>query len=78
MPPSQMFVIEQILQNSIKTILVERLEKIRAEDHKQAEEMQRAVIASNEELHRAELAELTALVQALSQSYFGKSAPTES
>ena len=70
--------IEQILKNSIQTILVERLEKIRAEDHKQAEEIQRAVIASNEELHRAELAELTALVQALSQSYFGKSAPTES
>jgi len=67
--------IEQILQNSIQTILVERLEKIRVEDHKQAEEIQRAAIASNEELHRAELAELTALVQALSQSYFGKSPP---
>jgi len=65
--------IEQILQNSIQNILVDRLEKLRAEDHKQAEELQRAVIASNEELHRAELAELTALVQALYQSYFGKS-----
>ena len=64
--------IEQILQNSIQNILLDRLEKIRAEDHKQAEELRRAVIASNEELHRAELAELTTLVQALYQSYFGK------
>ena len=39
--------------------------------------MQRAVIASNEEIHQAELAELTALVQALSQSYFGKSPDTD-
>jgi hypothetical protein len=64
--------IEQILQNSIQNILEERFEKIRADDHKQAEELQKAVIASNEELHRAELAEMKALVQALHQSYFGK------
>jgi hypothetical protein len=70
--------IQQILQNSIQNILLDRLEKIRAEDHKQAEEMQRALIASNEELQRAKLAELTALVQALYQSYFGKSPNTES
>jgi hypothetical protein len=37
-----------------------------------------ALIASNEGLHRAELAELTTLVQALHQSYFGKSSHTES
>ena len=69
--------IEQILQNSIQNILLDRLEKIRVEDHKQAEELQRAVIASNEELHRAELAELTSLVQALHQSYFGKPSDRE-
>ncbi len=70
--------IEQILQNSIQNILLDRLETLRAEDHKQAEEMQRAVIASNEELHRAELAELTALVQALYQNYVGKPPDAES
>jgi len=70
--------IEQILHNSIQNILLDRLEKLRAEDRKQAEELQRAVIASNEELHRAEMAELTALVQALHQSYFGKAPDAES
>ena len=48
------------------------------EDPTQAEEMQCAVIASNEELHEAELADLTGLVQALHQSYFGKFGDTES
>ena len=70
--------IQQILQNSIQSILLDRLEKIRAEDHKQAEEMQRALITHNEDLHRAELAELTTFVQALYQSYFGKLPNTES
>ena len=80
--------IQQILQNSIENILGGRLEKIRVEDHKQLEEMQKAVIASNEALRaelaekamiasneslRAELAELRELVQALYQSHLGKS-----
>ena len=80
--------IQQILQNSIENILGGRLEKIRVEDHKQLEEMQKAVIASNEALRaelaekaliasnealRAELAELRELVQSLYQSHFGKS-----
>ena len=80
-------IIEQILQNSIENILGERLEKIRIEDHKQLDEMQRAVIASNETLRaelaqkailasneslRAELAELRALVQALHHNQLGK------
>ncbi len=77
--------IEQILQNSIENILGGRLEKIRLEDHKKLEEMQKAVIASNETLRRElaekarlasnesllrELAELRALVQALHQNRF--------
>jgi hypothetical protein len=80
--------IEQILQNSLENILGGRLEKIRIEDHKQLDEMQKAVIASNEALRaelaekaliasneslRVELAELRELVQALHQSHFGKS-----
>jgi len=80
-------IIQQILQNSIENILGGRLEKIRVEDHKQLDEMQKAVIASNEALRaelaekamiasneslRAELAELRELVQALYQSHFGK------
>jgi hypothetical protein len=83
--------IEQILQNSIENILGGRLEKIRVEDHKQLEEMQKAVIASNEALRaelaekaliasneslRAELAELRELVQAMYQSHFGASTPS--
>jgi len=79
--------IEQILQNSVENILGGRLEKIRVEDHKQLEEMQKAVIASNEALRaelaekamiasneslRVELTELRELVQALYQSHFGK------
>jgi len=78
--------IQQILQNSIENILGGRLEKIRLEDHKQLDEMQKAVIASNEALRtelaekamiarneslRAELAEWRALVEALHQSHFG-------
>ncbi|MEO8392352.1 MAG: hypothetical protein ABI700_05100 [Chloroflexota bacterium] len=70
--------IQQILQNSIQNILLHRLEKIRAEDQKRAEEMQRAVIVRNKELHQGELAQLTALVQTLSQSYFGKSPNSQS
>jgi hypothetical protein len=81
-------IIQQILQNSIENILGARLEKIRIEDHKQLEEMQRAVIASNESLRmelaekalivsnesmRNELAELAKLVHALHQSQFGPS-----
>ncbi len=83
--------IEQILQNSIENILGGRLEKIRLEDHKKLEEMQKAVVASNESLRRElaekarlasnetlrqELAELRELVQALHQSRFGN--PKES
>ncbi len=79
--------IQQILQNSIENILGGRLEKIRLEDHKQLEDMQQAVIASNAALRaelaqkaliasnesmRAELAELRALVQALYQTQVGK------
>ncbi|MHB8627382.1 MAG: hypothetical protein ACYDEO_14390 [Aggregatilineales bacterium] len=78
--------IEQILQNSIENILGGRLEKIRIEDHKKLEELQKAVIASNETLRlelaekarlasnetlRLELVELRELVQALHQSHFG-------
>lgn len=80
--------IEQILQNSIENILGARLEKIRIEDHNQLDEMQKAVLASNESLRmelaekaliasnesmRAELAELRELVQALHQNHFGAS-----
>jgi hypothetical protein len=80
--------IQQILQNSIENILGGRLEKIRVEDHKKLEEMQKAVIASNEALRaelaekaliasneslRAELAALSELVQALYQSHLGES-----
>src|SRR5204863_5373120 len=80
--------IEQILQNSIENILGARLEKIRIEDHKQLDDMQKAVIASNELLRmelaekaliasnesmRAELAELAMLVHALHQGQFGTS-----
>jgi len=79
--------IQQILQNSIENILGGRLEKIRVEDHKQLDEMQKAVIASNEALRaelaekamiasneslRAELAALSELVQALYESHLGK------
>lgn len=82
--------IQQILQNSIENILGERLEKIRIEDHKQLDEMRRAVVASNEALRtelaqkailasneslRAELAELRDLVQAMHHNQFGSSAP---
>jgi hypothetical protein len=81
--------IQQILQNSIENILGERLERIRIEDHKQLEEMQKAVIASNESLRtelaekaliasneslRSELAELRKLVEALHTGRFGESA----
>jgi flagellar biosynthesis GTPase FlhF len=84
--------IEQILQNSIENILGGRLEKIRLEDHKKLEDMQKAVIASNETLRLElaekarlasnesllrELAELRELVQALHQSRFGKPEDSE-
>jgi membrane-associated HD superfamily phosphohydrolase len=80
--------IEQLLQLKIDGILGQRLEKIRIEDRQRLEEMEKAVIASNESLRaelaekallasneslRAELAALTLLVQALYQSQFGKS-----
>ena len=81
--------IEQILQNSVDNILGIRLEKIRVEDSKRLDDMQKAVLASNE-LLRAELAEkaqmasnealrqeleaLRTLVQALYQSQLGKPA----
>jgi hypothetical protein len=83
--------IEQILQNSIENILGGRLEKIRVEDHKRLEDMQNAVLASNEALRtelaekaliasnealRMELAELRELVQALYKSQYGKSTPS--
>ena len=78
--------IEQILQNSIENILGGRLEKIRVEDHKKLEDLQKAVIASNETLRlelaekarlagneslHLELVELRELVQALHQRQFG-------
>lgn len=78
--------IEQILQTSVQNILVERLEKVRVEDHKKLEEMQQVVIASNEALRkelaeksliasneslRAELAALAALVHKLDDKHFG-------
>ena len=81
--------IEQILKNSIENILGGRLEKIRVEDHKQLDDMQKAVISSNESLRkeladkeliasnlslRTELSELRELVQALHHSHFGKAA----
>jgi hypothetical protein len=77
--------IEQILQHSLENILGERLEKIRLEDHKQLDEMQKAVIASNEALRaelaqkallasnesmRLELAELRTLIEALYKRNF--------
>ncbi len=80
--------IEQLLQLKIDGMLGQRLEKIRIEDRQRLEEMEKAVIASNESLRaelaekallasneslRAELAALTLLVQALYQSQFGKS-----
>ena len=80
--------IEQLLQLKIDGLLGQRLEKIRLEDRQRLEAMERAVIASNESLRaelaekallasneslRAELAALTVFVQALYESYFGKS-----
>lgn len=80
--------IEQILQNSIENILGRQLEKIQNEDHKRLEDVQKAVIASNEALRtelaekaqiasnealRKELVELRELVQALYQRQIGKS-----
>src|SRR5579859_21995 len=85
--------IEQILQNSIENILGGRLEKIRIEDHKKLDDMQKAVIASNETLRlelaekarlasnetlRLELVELRELVQALHQRQFGDAVSTNS
>jgi flagellar biosynthesis GTPase FlhF len=85
--------IEQILQNSIENILGARLEKIRLEDHKQLDAMQKAVIASNESLRtelaekaliasneslRAELAELSKLVQAIYKNQYRPSSPSSS
>lgn len=80
--------IEQILHNSIENILGVQLERIRIEDYKQLDEIQKAVVTSNEALRaelaekaliasnesvRGELAELKELVQALHQNHFGKS-----
>jgi hypothetical protein len=85
--------IEQLLQLKIDGLLGQRLEKIRVEDRQRLEEMEKAVIASNESLRaelaekallasneslRAELAELKALVQALYQNHFGKAATSDS
>jgi hypothetical protein len=85
--------IEQILKNSIENILGGQLEKIRVEDHRRLDDMQKAVIASNEVLRAElaekaaiasnealgkELAELRELVQALYQSQFGKPTDTGS
>lgn len=85
--------IEQILQNSIENILGGRLEKIRIEDHKRLEDVQRAVLTSNELLRTElaekaqiasnealgnELSELRQLVQALYQRQVGKSTDADS
>jgi hypothetical protein len=85
--------IEQILQNSIENILGSRLEKIRLEDHKRLEDVQKAVIASNESLRtelaekaqiasndalRKELVELREMVQALYQRQIGISTDSSS
>ena len=82
--------IEQILKNSVENILGERLEKIRLEDHKRLDDMQKAVIASNEALRMElvekaqiasndalakELAELRDMVRLLYHSQLGK--PTD-
>ena len=83
--------IEQILQNSVENILGGKLEKIQLEEQKQLEEIQKAVISSNELLRaelaektliasndslRAEVAEVRKLVQELHRNQFGK--PTAS
>ena len=85
--------IQQILQNSIENILGGRLEKIRLEDHKQLDEMQKAVIASNEALRaelaekamiasiealRSEVGELRGLVKSLHQNQSGNSTAADS
>jgi hypothetical protein len=64
--------IQQVLQNSMKNILEVQLEKIRIEDHKQIEDLQKALIAealiaSNQLLH-TELADLKASMKALNQN----------
>jgi hypothetical protein len=56
---------------NIEEILVQRLEKIQAEDHRHVEEMHKAVLASTE-AHHKELADLTELVQALHSGDLGK------
>jgi hypothetical protein len=85
--------IEQILKNSIENILGGQLEKIRVEDHRRLDDMQKAVIASNEVLRSElaekaaiasnealgkELAELKELVQQLYQSQFGNPSSPDS
>ena len=57
--------------SNIEEILVQRLEKIQAEDHRHVEEMHKAVLASTESHHK-ELADLTELVQALHSGNLGK------
>ncbi len=68
--------IQQVLENSMKNILEVQLEKIRIEDHKQLEDLQKALIAealiASNQLLSTELAELKASMQNLYQSHLGK------
>jgi hypothetical protein len=50
--------------NNIQEILVDRLERIQAEDHQHVEDMHRAVMSSTES-HRKELSELAELISAM-------------
>jgi hypothetical protein len=66
--------IEQILENRIQNVLVERLEKIRIENHKHIEEMFSSVMASHD-AQRAESVELAKVVYALYERTIGDSTP---
>ncbi len=66
--------IEKILENRIQNVLVERLEKIRIENHKHIEEMFKSVIASSE-AQRAESAELVKLVHAMHEHNLSNATP---
>jgi hypothetical protein len=83
--------IKQILHNMVENMLGGKLEKIQLEEQKQLEEIQKAVIASNELLRaelaekmliasndslRAEIAEVRKLIQELHLKQFGR--PTTS
>ena len=62
--------------DNIQNILIERLERAQAEDHRHIEETHKAVMVSAES-HLEELAELRALVEALHRNWGGLSPATD-